>query len=66
MIAQANAIVDEKGHFLEDEIEVRKSQRFEVHVPGGYRLHGRVAEADPEHGDVALSRSWSTMMRRGR
>src|SRR5918996_2356336 len=33
VIAQANAIVDEKGHFLEDEVEVRDGQRFEFTQP---------------------------------
>ena len=33
VIAQANAIVDEKGHFLEDEVEVREGQRFEFTPP---------------------------------
>ncbi len=33
VIAQANAIVDEYGHFLEDEVEVRKGQRFEFTTP---------------------------------
>jgi len=33
VIAQANAIVDERGHFLEEEVEVRDGQRFEFTEP---------------------------------
>jgi DNA-directed RNA polymerase subunit beta len=33
VIAQANAVVDERGHFLEEEVEVREGQRFEFMAP---------------------------------
>jgi DNA-directed RNA polymerase subunit beta len=33
VIAQANAVVDDKGHFLEEEVEVREGQRFEFTTP---------------------------------
>jgi DNA-directed RNA polymerase subunit beta len=33
VIAQANAIINEKGHFIEDEVEVRKGQRFDFTHP---------------------------------
>jgi DNA-directed RNA polymerase subunit beta len=33
VIAQANALIDENGHFLEDEVEVRDGQRFEFMEP---------------------------------
>jgi len=35
VIAQANAFVDAKGHFLEEEVEVREGQRFEFRHPEG-------------------------------
>jgi len=33
VIAQANAVVDQKGHLLEEEVEVRRGARFEVDPP---------------------------------
>ncbi|HEY7465432.1 MAG TPA: DNA-directed RNA polymerase subunit beta [Dehalococcoidia bacterium] len=33
VIAQANALIDEAGHFIEDEVEVRDGQRFEFMEP---------------------------------
>jgi DNA-directed RNA polymerase subunit beta len=33
VVAQANAVIDANGHFVEDEIEVRKGQRFEFTSP---------------------------------
>jgi DNA-directed RNA polymerase subunit beta len=33
VIAQANALIDESGNFLEDEVEVRDGQRFEFREP---------------------------------
>ena len=33
VIAQANALIDEKGHFIEEEVEVRDGQRFEFMDP---------------------------------
>ncbi len=33
IIAQANALIDEKGHFLEDEVEVREGKKFEFTHP---------------------------------
>jgi DNA-directed RNA polymerase subunit beta len=33
IIAQANALIDENGNFLEDEVEVRDGQRFEFREP---------------------------------
>jgi DNA-directed RNA polymerase subunit beta len=33
VIAQANAIIDENGHFLEEEVEIRKGQKFEFTHP---------------------------------
>jgi DNA-directed RNA polymerase subunit beta len=33
VVAQANAIMDERGHFLEDEVEVRDGQRFDFTEP---------------------------------
>ncbi|MPZ49115.1 MAG: DNA-directed RNA polymerase subunit beta [Dehalococcoidia bacterium] len=33
VIAQANAIIDANGHFLEEEVEIRKGQRFEFTHP---------------------------------
>jgi DNA-directed RNA polymerase subunit beta len=33
VIAQANAIVDENGHFIQDEVEVRRGQHFEFTTP---------------------------------
>ncbi|HEX5368000.1 MAG TPA: DNA-directed RNA polymerase subunit beta [Dehalococcoidia bacterium] len=33
VVAQANAIMDERGHFLEEEVEVRDGQRFDFTEP---------------------------------
>ncbi len=33
VIAQANTLVDERGHLIEDEVECRRKDRFETHSP---------------------------------
>ncbi len=47
VIAQANAPVDPKGHFVEDAVLVRvKGGEVELVAAEGRRLHGRLAAAD--------------------
>ena len=45
-IAQANAPIDETGHFTESRVSVRRQQKFLFEAPGPHRVHGRLAEAD--------------------
>ena len=47
VIAQANAMLDEDGHFLDERVEVRaRPAASSMATAGRGRLHGRLAEAD--------------------
>ena len=45
IIAQANAPIDDKGHFLTDRVDVPRQGRLHRSRAGPGGLHGRVAEA---------------------
>ena len=64
VIAQANALLDDDGHFLEERrSRSARASASMIEPPGQDRLHGRLAEADPVRRRRRSSRSWSTTTR---